>query len=587
MAPLEPAGPKCYTILMASGPIFSGDLDPDIAALIGGNFEDVTPNPDLEEGQPGPTARPDAGALGPSAPVFDDLFEGMDITGAAKAEGPQSVDLTKKRFPTIKKFEQDPPNRFFADPDFYKSVMSNAGEEAQALHQVIQKYNQAQDPKDKSILRQKLIPAYWNLMRRFSLSCARKDFPLCRQMTMRFGCILPSLLNPEQRDILERVVLKNELDEPVYYMDEWIKLVSSGQLKASSTDEVRLSRMDERSKFQTLMAKAQGRKDSAEGILRAKAEERGSLEETLKQKVEALCSHDTHPGLLHIPAPYNELQKHAFLEIADIFRRLAAADRELARAISDFEDADKDMKSIGERASGTADNPKADLQSVAQEFETVRQMVKMTCGRQGNHFPILTKEYFHGSLREIGTRENVIQIMAWIESIDQEAFCRHYKNQVNRIVPYVILLPSYGETGICWEPFDRFNRATSRGRIAVPMFAKSLPLAILYAVADLRWQAAKEKASYYWMEEGLTGNYYQSFVSKKLKGDVKEYFIADYILWITKESEGVQKLDKDTRGIFWRYLPFTQAVKDKLKTRSYVYQELYQKDMNRAMSDGY
>jgi hypothetical protein len=363
--------------------------------------------------------------------------------------------------------------------------------------------------------------------------------------------------------------------------------VSSGQLKASSTDEVRLSRMDERSKFQTLMAKAQGRKDSAEGILRAKAEERGSLEETLKQKVEALCSHDTHPGLLHIPAPYNELQKHAFLEIADIFRRLAAADRELARAISDFEDADKDMKSIGERASGTADNPKADLQSVAQEFETVRQMVKMTCGRQGNHFPILTKEYFHGSLREIGTRENVIQIMAWIESIDQEAFCRHYKNQVNRIVPYVILLPSYGETGICWEPFDRFNRATSRGRIAVPMFAKSLPLAILYAVADLRWQAAKEKASYYWMEEGLTGNYYQSFVSKKLKGDVKEYFIADYILWITKESEGVQKLDKDTRGIFWRYLPFTQAVKDKLKTRSYVYQELYQKDMNRAMSDGY
>ncbi|HOX13788.1 MAG TPA: hypothetical protein PLB56_12830, partial [Spirochaetales bacterium] len=94
-------------------------------------------------------------------------------------------------------------------------------------------------------------------------------------------------------------------------------------------------------------------------------------------------------------------------------------------------------------------------------------------------------------------------------------------------------------------------------------------------------------ASYYWMEEGLTGNYYQWFTSKKMKGDVKEFFIQDYILWITKESEGTQKLDKEVRGVFWRYMPFAQEIKDKLKTRSYVYQELYQKDINRSMSDGY
>jgi hypothetical protein len=34
-------------------------------------------------------------------------------------------------------------------------------------------------------------------------------------------------------------------------------------------------------------------------------------------------------------------------------------------------------------------------------------------------------------------------------------------------------------------------------------------------------------------------------------------------------------------------MPFSKEVKDKLKTRSYVYQELYQRDLNRAMSDGY
>ena len=115
----------------------------------------------------------------------------------------------------------------------------------------------------------------------------------------------------------------------------------------------------------------------------------------------------------------------------------------------------------------------------------------------------------------------------------------------------------------------------------------STPVFRIAGVADLRWQVAKEKASYYWMEEGLTGQYYQWFSSQKLKGDVKEYFINDYILWMTKESDGVQKLDKEVRGIFWRHIPFAQDVKDKLRTRSLVYQELYQRDINRSMSDGY
>jgi hypothetical protein len=34
-------------------------------------------------------------------------------------------------------------------------------------------------------------------------------------------------------------------------------------------------------------------------------------------------------------------------------------------------------------------------------------------------------------------------------------------------------------------------------------------------------------------------------------------------------------------------MPFSRAVKDKLKVRSYVYQELYQRDVNRSLSDGY
>jgi len=89
------------------------------------------------------------------------------------------------------------------------------------------------------------------------------------------------------------------------------------------------------------------------------------------------------------------------------------------------------------------------------------------------------------------------------------------------------------------------------------------------------------------MEEGLTGNYYQWFQAQELKGDVKEYFINDYLLWMLKESEGIQKLEKDVRAVFWRYMPFAKDIKEKLKIRALVYQELCQRDLNRELSDGY
>jgi hypothetical protein len=119
------------------------------------------------------------------------------------------------------------------------------------------------------------------------------------------------------------------------------------------------------------------------------------------------------------------------------------------------------------------------------------------------------------------------------------------------------------------------------------MYPKDLRTAVITAVGDLRWQVAKEKAQHYWMEEGLTGHYYEWFSNKKLRGDVKEYFIQDYVLWITKESTGMQKLEREVRAVFWRYMPFPQELKEQLKNRGFVYNELYKKDLNRAMSDGY
>ena len=73
------------------------------------------------------------------------------------------------------------------------------------------------------------------------------------------------------------------------------------------------------------------------------------------------------------------------------------------------------------------------------------------------------------------------------------------------------------------------------------------------------------------MEEGLTGQDYQFIERQKLKGDLKAFFIEYYVLWMTKESTGVQRLDKEVRGIFWRNMPFPNELKQDLRKRSLVY----------------
>lgn len=554
----------------------SDQLDPELAALLGGDDTGTQKAADASRTSSGDT------------PDFNTLFGGIEAP-MEEQELPSDlqVDLTRKCIEMPTKFEAETAADYFSDSEYYKKALTGEGEEAQKVHDLLSKYLRTRDPKDRGVYRQQLIPTYWYLAATMALHSASQSAPLPKRLAVRFGALLPSLLSPELRDVIQRVIFPKEIEEPIYYVDEWMAAVATGQIKASATDEVKVSRGDDRSRYNAAMQKAQGRRDAASSAIKARTQERTELEAFLRAKAEELSQHRSDEVSLSLPSPYTDLQKKAATEIMDILRRLLSADKALVLGIEEYKRANDEFDSASQKAKGVEGAAKTDLQAVAQEFETIKQMSKLCIGRQGNHFPLLSTEYYHAGIRDMGTRENVTKILAWLESIDSEAYCRPYKNSLNRIVPFILLLPCYGDYGICWEPFDRYNRASSRGRIAIPLYPKNLQAAIITAIADLRWQVAKEKASYYWMEEGLTGNYYQWFTAKKIKGDVKEYFIQDYTVWITKESEGIQKLDKEVRAIFWRYLPFTQTIKDKLKTRSYVYQELYQKDVNRSLSDGY
>jgi len=538
-----------------SNDVFSGDIDPEIAELMEiGEEDDGTPD-------------------------FEDLFSDGTLTKQAA----DKVDLTKEAFLPIIKFSEDRTNPLFSSKEFYKTVLSGEGESSKRVHSLLSQFLNASDPKDKSMYRAKLISATWNLassiVSKFSsLSQPKKFF-------LRYGFLLPTLVSREQRELIGKIVVDNNSGEPFYYFDEWLSKVASGRISTSAVDEVKQVRNNQGAKIRAQIEKARGTLEFHLGEIQNKIRNIKNAEEELREKSKILSSHQIYDDGLK--APYDAGQKSAISDIMNVCRLLTNKDKELGASFTAYENAQNQLAELEQRANQEGVSSGLNSKTLESEFNTLRQMIKMVIGRQGNHIPFLMKQYFRSNIRDIGTRENVIMEFAAVEAIDEGLFKRTFKRQTNRIVPYVILVPGYGERGICWEPFEKFNRATSRGRVAIPIFPKDLKIAVISAVADLRWQVAKEKSQHYWMEEGLTGRYYQWFTEKKMRGDVRESFIQDYILWITKESEGTQKLDKEVRGIFWRNIPFRQELRDNLRKRGFVYNELYKKDINRSLSDGY
>ena len=551
-------GDNSYRNRTESGP---HDIDPDIADLIGID---------------------DEGASG--SPGFFDLF--ADEKAEENDDFLPGDDIGREKFTEIKKFESDEPKPYFNDKDYYKTVLSGEGAVSQKLHTLLSDFLKADNPKDKTLYRERLITAYWEL----ASSIAGKmspSLPIPKKMLLRFGLILPTLINKDQRSVLSKVIMENDTDESVYYVDEWLSMIADGEVAPSVTDETKKIKSNQGRKANINLEKERGHRDAVFALMKSKISAITDIEASITEKIAFIRKHAPLVKYGSIPGPYLPEQRSAVSEIMELARRLSQYDKELAAAVENTDTATEKLKELEQKAKEEGQAASVDSHIIVEEFMNIKQMAKMSVGRKGNHFPILMQQYMRPTIRDIGTRENVITIMAEIEKIDPGLFKRTFKRQTNRIVPYTMILPCYGEFGVCWEPFAKFNRATSKGRIGIPLYPKDLKTAIIYALGDLRWQVAKETASYYWMEEGLTGWYYQWFTEQKRRGDVKESFQADYFLWITKEADGMQKLDKDVRGIFWRNIPFPQDLKDKLRNRGFVYNELYKKDVNISMSDGY
>ncbi|QEN04499.1 hypothetical protein EW093_07225 [Thiospirochaeta perfilievii] len=511
-------------------------------------------------------------------PSFNDLFEDEIV------DGNEVVD--REEFEEITVFKTKPVKNLY-DEKYYKRALQGEGEIAQKLHSSLAKFLKAKDPQDKTMFRNRLQPVYWDFIEALSQKVGNA-LSLEKKFLLRYALLLPTLVNRDQLENLSVIIQDNIHGEPVHYFDEWLEMVTLGDVNPLGSDEEPIKNKKSRGTSGLRMQKDKfsGALDSRLGSLKILQKKRSSAEKSIIDNVRELANHTQHPVFPSIEMGYTVLQKTALTDLINSTKELQRLDREYTLGIQEAKLAQSKLDKVVERMN---DEPTEVVNPaiIKKEVNNLRQIHKMCVGRQGNHFPILHGSYITSNFNDIATREQILKVMKYVEDIDPGVFRRTHRRETHRIVPHIIIIPCYGDKGICWEPFEKYNRASSRGRVAVPLYPKDIKLAVITALADLRWEVAKAKAQYYWMEEGITGKYFQWFEERKLKGDVKLRFIEDYILWITKESVGTQKLEKDVRGIFWRNIPFPKELREHLRNRGFVYSELYKKDTNRELSDGY
>jgi hypothetical protein len=469
----------------------------------------------------------------------------------------------------------------------YPEIIAAGGEHGSKLHELISNFLRAKDKDEKSMNRERLVPAYWNMLYHLVDDFFEQLTP-DRESLYRYGLLNASFINDRQQEVLTRINQQSTSIPEVLYVDEWLYTVGNGKISPSSVDETKKAAQKKKGSVAVKgkLERKSGAREAEIANLKQKVEQHTLIEQSLKSSLSIITQHEQLPDFGGIIAPYTTEQKKAISEAQDILKNLQKSDREIEATLRTLRSLEGEIKTLRGQG-GEEEDEEVDTRTVKEEFSSLRQMTKMTVGRQGNHFPFLFKPYMPESDLDVCSRENLISVLEEVERIDPGVFKRTYKGEEHRILPYFIIVPSYGDSGICWEPFDRRNRGTGKGRIAMPLFPRDLKAAVLSALADMRWQMAKEKALHYWMEEGLTGYYYQWAQENKVKGDLKDLFVQDYILWIKFEAQGMQKLSREVRSIFWRYIPFPQEIKETLKNRGFYYQELYKKDQNRAASRGY
>jgi len=378
-----------------------------------------------------------------------------------------------------------------------------------------------------------------------------EDSPMEQRLFIRAGIVDPRYLAKDWDRIKE--IVKPVQSDTVFFADEWIIAVKNGKVSPSTFEDVIQDSTQERQVDPTMFEKEYERR----------LFERSIEEEKLKDLVKGIQG----------KGPYSK-------GVYVIFDEVIKAIGKLKKMDSDIKNLKEVLDSMHEKQRNLP--LKSSSEKKLTEHLVVRQMVKKAIGKFGIQYPALISNYFK-EINQVFTKSFVNELIENFKLIDKTSLTRNIRGTEVFMPPYIILVPGYGEMGFCWEPIEGLN-IYGRGRIVVPLFSRKGTEPFYQAFGEYRWKLEKELSFGRWMEEGLTGEYYRYLEDNKYKGNPAEYFVKDYVLWVTKEVAGIQKLEKPVREIFWRYIPFDDSIKEKLANVSYIYQQLWEKDLRKRRS---
>lgn len=265
------------------------------------------------------------------------------------------------------------------------------------------------------------------------------------------------------------------------------------------------------------------------------------------------------------------------------------------------------------RESDVPDDINTAERRVHYEIQSMMEVnVRLTSGSPTTAFPILTSHQIILPLdRAFVTQERLSECIDEVLSLDFSAFHREViLNDEERgilkefvqmqVIPNFILVPSIGTKVMMWQDVAGRSKS-SRGRITVPVFATAdLHTLLLEAVAAFRWELTKTIMGADWnnvSQSSITADYtdYVQFYKKnrdlspeikeKLSAEFKRFrndrdrFTNDYINWMKYESQGVLKLNKVARNIFYKHVPFSKDVRDNLAAQP-AYSEIHNRFKN-------
>ena len=139
------------------------DLDPSIAEMLSNvkDTADESEDIDLSEFESAGEKKFSMEDFARRSKLFDSKADSVK----KKTKSIHEVDLSQHEFEPVEQMLSDEASSVFEDKSYYKTALTNENASSQRVHQLLSKYLTCQDPKDRTVYRQNLISAYWELLR--------------------------------------------------------------------------------------------------------------------------------------------------------------------------------------------------------------------------------------------------------------------------------------------------------------------------------------------------------------------------------------------------------------------------------------